>query len=106
LVCGLGMGVAISALFQSLMAGVEPQQSGAASGAMQAFQHVGGAFGIAVTGQLFFTVLGEAQDPASFGQAASPATWYQIAVFSLRAIIIIWAASRGPASNQLQEIKP
>lgn len=106
LLCGLGMGVAISALFQSLMAGVDPRQSGAASGAMQAFQHVGGALGIAIAGHLFFSSLGNAQDAASFGQAASNATWYQIAVFIVLAVINLWAASRRPSSIHLQEIKP
>jgi EmrB/QacA subfamily drug resistance transporter len=86
LLCGLGMGVAISALFQSLMTGVPAQDSGAASGALQAFQNVGGALGIAIAGQIFFSTLGGSTDPHAYGAAASQATWYQITTFSLIAI--------------------
>lgn len=86
LLCGLGMGVAISALFQSLMTGVPAEDSGAASGALQAFQHLGGALGIAIAGQLFFSTLGGSTDVGAYGAAASQATWYQIITFTFIAI--------------------
>ena len=58
LVCGFGLGTAISSLFQSVLANVPPRDAGSGSGAMQSFQQIGGAIGIAVTGQIFFSSLG------------------------------------------------
>ncbi|WNJ97656.1 MFS transporter [Vibrio ruber] len=54
---GLGMGSAIIALFQSIMSNVDREDSGAASGAMQALQHVGMAIGIGIAGQIYFISL-------------------------------------------------
>lgn len=53
-ICGLGMGTAVVALFQSVMAAAPASESGAASGAMQAFQQVGAALGIAVISAIYF----------------------------------------------------
>lgn len=95
LLCGLGMGVAISALFQSLMTGVPAQDTGATSGALQAFQHLGGALGIAIAGQLFFSTLGVSTEAGAYAAAASQATWYQIATFTLIAIFNLVVSLRG-----------
>ena len=56
-------------LFQSVLAGVPPRDAGAGSGALQAFQQIGGAVGVAlvgaglgaVTANLLFAATG--QDP-------------------------------------------
>ena len=57
LICGFGLGTAISSLFQTVLANVPPQDSGSGSGALQSFQQIGGALGIAITGQIFFSSL-------------------------------------------------
>ncbi|WP_045956741.1 MFS transporter [Vibrio galatheae] len=54
---GLGMGSAIIALFQTIMGLVDSRDSGTASGAMQALQHVGMAVGIGLIGQIYFISL-------------------------------------------------
>ncbi len=54
LVCGLGMGTVVVALFQSVMATVDTEESGAASGALQAFQQIGAALGIAIVSGIYF----------------------------------------------------
>ncbi|MEI8632911.1 MFS transporter [Vibrio sp. PP-XX7] len=51
---GLGMGSAIIALFQSIMSTVDREESGTASGAMQALQFIGMAIGIGIAGQIYF----------------------------------------------------
>lgn len=94
LVCGLGMGTAIMSLFQVTMSSVEAQDAGAGSGAMQAFQQLGAALGIAFAGQIFFGHLGEdgmtADDAAAgqFVEAAALATTYSIAVFMILTILV------------------
>lgn len=54
LTCGLGMGTVIVALFQSVMTTAAAAESGAASGALQAFQQIGVALGIAVVSSIYF----------------------------------------------------
>ena len=55
----VGMGTAEMSLFQVTMSSVAGENAGAGSGAMQAFQHIGAALGIAVAGQIFFSLLGD-----------------------------------------------
>lgn len=100
LTAGLGMGMAVISLFQVTMASVAPQDAGAGSGAMQAFQQIGAALGIAIAGQIFFSVLGDAGMDARgeiaprFVTAASWATIYSIVVFSLLTVLVGWQALR------------
>ncbi len=55
LIAGLGLGTAVSPLFQTVLSNVEGRDTGSASGAVQAFQQVGGALGLAVVGEMFFS---------------------------------------------------
>ncbi|SMD04336.1 MFS transporter [Rhizobium sp. RU36D] len=57
LLSGLGMGIAIAPMFQVVLAGVPPHDAGSGSGALQAIQQVGSAFGIAIVSQIFFSSL-------------------------------------------------
>lgn len=82
---GLGTGIAIAALFQSTLSTVAPHEAGSASGALQTFQQIGSAVGIAIVGQLFFSSLeGSAVlDSDAFIGAAIASLWYQIGIFAL-----------------------
>ncbi len=71
LLAGIGMGVAISPLFQTILAGVPVKDAGAGSGALQALQQAGGAFGIAIVSEIFFRRLA-----AEFATGPSPMTAY------------------------------
>jgi hypothetical protein len=86
-ISGMGLGIGISALFQTILAGVPPRDAGAGSGALQAFQQVGGALGVALMGEIFFTSLtngiaaGTANPHMPFVDAAENALIYEIIVF-------------------------
>jgi EmrB/QacA subfamily drug resistance transporter len=54
LLIGAGMGLVITPLTATVMAGVEPRQAGAAAGALSTMQQVGNAIGVALTGVIFF----------------------------------------------------
>ncbi|MCS5603847.1 MAG: MFS transporter [Paracoccus sp.] len=89
--CGLGMGLAISPLFQLVLHAVPERDAGAGAGAMQAFQQVGSAVGIATVSSLFFVRLkaGGGQDyPAAMNHALT----YQL--FAFTAILIILGLRR------------
>ena len=88
LIAGIGLGLGFSSLFQLVLAYVPPRDAGAGSGALQAFQQVGGALGVAFIGQIFFSTLRNAfaagsAPHAAFASAASLALWYVVGSFAL-----------------------
>ncbi len=93
LVSGFGMGIAISSLFQVVLASVGHRDAGSGSGALQSFQQIGSAIGIAVAGQLFFSALktgfASGQGPhAAFTSALHAALIYEIAAFVAVAALV------------------
>lgn len=76
---GTGGGTAFVALFQLTLARISGPDAGAGSGALQAFQQVGIALGIALVGQLFFNRLGGSIEPAIYRAALATALIYPIA---------------------------
>jgi EmrB/QacA subfamily drug resistance transporter len=69
---GIGMGMAMAPFFDIVLAGVEPHESGSASGTLTAIQQLGGALGTAALGTLFFHLLA---DQWGFGPAMQAAAW-------------------------------
>ncbi|ODT79461.1 MAG: MFS transporter [Pelagibacterium sp. SCN 64-44] len=101
LVAGVGLGTGFSSLFQLVLRNVPPRDAGAGSGALQAFQQVGGALGVALVGQIFFSQLsgnfgaGLGPRPA-FADAAALALWYQVVSFLLvLALAFVFKPSSG-----------
>jgi EmrB/QacA subfamily drug resistance transporter len=69
---GVGMGFAMAPFFDIILAGVEPQESGSASGALNAAQQFAGALGVATLGTLFFN---RAAGGAGFSGAIETVLW-------------------------------
>jgi EmrB/QacA subfamily drug resistance transporter len=93
LIAGVGLGLGFSSLFQLVLRNVPPRDAGAGSGALQAFQQVGGAIGVALVGELFFGGIARqmasgAPMPLAFAQSASTALWYQVASFALVLLLV------------------
>lgn len=86
---GLGLGTAVSPLFQTVLSGAMGRDAGSASGAVQAFQQVGGSFGIAIMGSLFFSRLGGAAPGThgEYGAALAQAILYATCIFALIAVL-------------------
>lgn len=104
LIAGIGLGLGFSALFQLVLRSVPDRDAGAGSGALQAFQQVGGALGIALIGQIFFTHLANsfaagAGPHAAFADSAALALWYQVVAFGL---VLALAFVFKPSGNQPQ----
>ncbi|NVI89834.1 MFS transporter [Actinomadura sp. BRA 177] len=57
-VTGLGMGMLMAPFFDTVLAGVEPEETGSAGGTLTAVQQLGSALGAAVLGTIFFGLLG------------------------------------------------
>ena len=82
---GVGLGSTISPLFQMVLSSVAGRDAGSASGALQSFQQVGGALGVAIMGQIFFATLmkGEAAPHVVYADALRLALIYNIAAFAV-----------------------
>ena len=92
-------------LAYALLAGVPPRDAGAGAGALQAFQQVGGAVGVALTGEIFFSNLGSipalfqagpAAVHAAFASSTATAVWFQIATFAAVLVLVFFLKARGP----------
>lgn len=77
---GIGMGLAMAPFFDIVLAGVEPHESGSASGALTAIQQLGGALGAAVLGTLFFNLLAAEW---SFGSSMQVTVWVEVGLLAL-----------------------
>lgn len=118
LISGFGMGVAISSLFQTVLANVPHADAGSGSGALQSFQQIGSALGIAITGEIFFSSLqhgftnGNAPH-AVFVSSLGSALIYEIIAFALVAVMVLFLkvppqaqASHGGGYKQQQPQRP
>jgi len=85
LVIGLGMGMAVPILTGVVLADIDQDLAGAASGIANAVMQLGTALGIAIVGTVYFS-LTESTMPTraeAFSDAAATTLWYQVAVFTL-----------------------
>ncbi|MEU6998579.1 DHA2 family efflux MFS transporter permease subunit [Nonomuraea sp. NPDC046570] len=80
LLVGIGMGLTMAPFFDIVLAGVEPHESGSASGTLTAAQQLGGAFGTALLGTLFFDLL---RSRWSFGDALQVTIWVEVGLLAL-----------------------
>ena len=104
LVAGIGLGLGFSSLFQLVLRNVPPRDAGAGSGALQAFQQVGGALGVALIGEIFFSNLGAAftsgaSQHAAFSNASALALWYVVGAFGLVLLLVPFFRAGGPEGN-------
>ncbi len=109
LIAGIGLGLGFSSLFQLVLANVPPRDAGAGSGALQAFQQVGGALGVAIIGEIFFTNLGNGfaagnEPHAAFANASSLALWYVVGSFAL--VLLLAPLFKRPSGPRGQSAPP
>jgi EmrB/QacA subfamily drug resistance transporter len=104
---GVGMGLAMAPFFNIVLAGVDDEETGSASGALTSVQQLGGAFGIAVLGTIFFGMLpgavGDHVDAAglrpALTAAAVPAQAQPAVVAGIRACLEDRAAQEDPSAQ-------
>jgi EmrB/QacA subfamily drug resistance transporter len=84
-VIGIGMGLVMAPFFNMVLSGVEPHETGSASGALTSIQQLGGALGIALLGTVFFNHLTIGQfgpEPASFADAMRMVIWLNVGLLA------------------------
>lgn len=77
---GIGMGLTMAPFFDIVLAGVDPHESGSASGTLTAMQQLGAALGTALLGTLFFDLLDRRW---GFGSAMQATVWVEIGLLAL-----------------------
>ncbi len=88
LVAGIGLGISISSLFQTILAGVPVKDAGSGSGSLQAIQQAGGALGVAIVSEIFFRSLtaqlaSGAQPVAAYSTSLMTAVIYNLVAYVL-----------------------
>lgn len=73
-VAGLGMGLCVAPLFDIILGSVTDQETGSASGVLNACQQLASSIGVAVLGTIFFTAIGS----SGFDGAFERTLWVQI----------------------------
>lgn len=89
MLCGFGLGVGISPMFQTVLAGVPPRDAGSGSGALQSFQQIGSAVGIAITGQIFFSTLTDRFSTGSLPHPAFVAGLENALIYEMLAFLVV-----------------
>jgi MFS family permease len=84
LLAGIGMGAMLAPLFDFVLAGVDDDEVGSASGVLNAMQQLGGALGIAVIGTVFFSIAGS----TGFLDAFHGALWIEAGVLLVTAGLV------------------
>lgn len=83
---GIGLGLGVSPMFQRALATVPPQDSGAASGGLQTIQQTGGVIGVAVMGEIFFTLLAAG---GGVGDAAHANAFARAQIYAVIAYLLV-----------------
>jgi EmrB/QacA subfamily drug resistance transporter len=94
---GVGMGLTMPSLFDSILAEVPPRHAGSASGVLNTVVQLGSAAGIAIIGVIFLGLVDPAAPPAeSFTRAIGQTLWFQVAAFGAAALLAFVLPSRIP----------
>jgi EmrB/QacA subfamily drug resistance transporter len=87
---GLGGGMLLTPLFNTILARVGPAETGMASGVLSTAQQVGGSVGVAIIGVLFFDSLTRSGHggPEAFGHALAIGVSFNVVVSVIAAILV------------------
>lgn len=93
-VSGIGLGLLVVPLVDVALATIPVAEAGAASGAYGTIQQMGAALGVAVTGTVFFGVVGTSYDAASLRSGLLAACWVAAAGYALAALASLLLPTR------------
>ena len=96
LVIGMGMGLFVVPVFDTIISAVTDAETGSASGVLNAIQQLGGGIGVAILGTIFFTVLGH----EGFAPALTHSIWWQVGLLGAMLALtpLLPARAREPES--------
>ena len=91
---GIGLGLLVVRLVDVALATIPTTEAGAASGTYGTVQHVVAALGVAITGTVFFSVVGTSYEADSLRTGLVAACWVAAAGYALAAIASLLLPSR------------
>jgi EmrB/QacA subfamily drug resistance transporter len=104
-VSGIGLGLLVVPLVDVALATIPTAEAGAASGAYGTVQQVGAALGVAVTGTVFFGVVGTSYDTGSLRSGLVAACWVAAAGYALCAATSLLLPSRTQVHAHLEAVE-
>lgn len=85
---GAGMGLAVAPLASTVLARVNPQYAGSASGVLTTGLQIGNSVGVAVIGVIFYNALGDHPVPSSFPHAFDMGVIFLVVVAGALALLV------------------
>ena len=98
---GAGMGMVLAPLFDIILAGVDDDEVGSASGTLNAVQQLGGALGVAVLGTLFFSAAAAHGFLVAFERTLWVESGVLVATAALVFLLPMRAREEAPPRSQL-----
>lgn len=105
LVMGAGLSLLVVPLVDVALATVPTSDAGAASGVYSTFQQLGAAAGIAISGAVFFGVVGTRFDRVSLEHGFLAAAWVSVAGYALAALASLLLPSRAQVQSHLDAVQ-
>ncbi len=100
-VAGLGIGLVVAPMFDIVIASVSDEETGSASGVLNASQQLAGAVGVAVLGTIFFNIAAG----GDFHEALSRVLWVQVALVAAMIIVSPLLPRRArPETPEIEEL--
>jgi MFS family permease len=84
-IVGAGNSMILTAYLGAALAGIRPDQAGAASGTLNTIQQFAGVAGLAAIGAVFFAVLGPRPGAAQYARAAETVLWTGLVLIAVMA---------------------
>jgi EmrB/QacA subfamily drug resistance transporter len=85
---GAGMGLAVAPLASTVLARVNPQYAGSASGVLTTGLQIGNSLGVAIIGVIFYNALGKRPLPSSYPHAFDMGIVFLVAVAAALALLV------------------
>jgi MFS family permease len=86
-IAGFGFGTVMPAVISAVVSAADSRHAGLASGVLISTFQIGAALGVAIVGGVFFSVLGDARDTASYASAFRVALACNIALLGVAALL-------------------
>jgi EmrB/QacA subfamily drug resistance transporter len=87
-IAGLGQGLGLSPMIGTIISGVDPRDAGSASGVVTTTMQIGNVLGVALSGLLFFTLLGSGHTGAASATAFGRALPLSAAILLVAAVFV------------------
>lgn len=86
-VAGVGFGIVMPSVIKAVIGGIDPRHAGLASGIVISTFQIGAALGVAIVGGVFYSILGNGTDLASYARAFAIALACNIALLVIGGLL-------------------